>query len=425
MFPLVSHVNRDDDLIEAWLRHYVRLGLTSFHLVAHGGRSENAAVHALAGRYPIVVEDEYTGAFDPFEKRDRLIRVIGRLGYRWVVVADSDEFLELPYRSVPATVRVLNWLGADTVFAPFVQRLAPGGALDVPAGGSPFEAYPLCSIDLYARLGQPGARTEKYPLFKVTPRTRLRGGGNHHPPQGPSSRIAPIAGVTHHFKWRPSAEARLTARAHSAHPYRSESVQYLAHLRGAGFRLPTGGAFPYSRRELFRRGLLRRATLLDLIRRAWHAAGETATGDDRTWPDRVAEAVARARCRDVVICGAGSGGPLFMDALDRHGIRVALVEDRDATRWGGRLRGIAVCSLDEALAAGHRAFVIASLTYAAPMAARVRARCAELGVEAAVFAPFAHLPEPVEPDALRASGTTRTGGSSHADVALGPVERAR
>jgi hypothetical protein len=61
MFRLVSHVNRDDDLIEAWVRHYLDLGVSSFHLIAHRGRSENALLYALRERYPIHIEDEYGG----------------------------------------------------------------------------------------------------------------------------------------------------------------------------------------------------------------------------------------------------------------------------------------------------------------------------------------------------------------------------
>ena len=52
---LISHVNRDDDLIEAWLQHYLALGVTSFHLIAHGGVEENQALFGLLERYPIEI----------------------------------------------------------------------------------------------------------------------------------------------------------------------------------------------------------------------------------------------------------------------------------------------------------------------------------------------------------------------------------
>ena len=60
---LLSHVNRDDDLIEAWLQHYLRLGVDSFHLIAHGGREQNRRLFEIANRYPIQILDTYTGPF--------------------------------------------------------------------------------------------------------------------------------------------------------------------------------------------------------------------------------------------------------------------------------------------------------------------------------------------------------------------------
>jgi hypothetical protein len=47
-FRLISHVNRDDDLIEAWLQHYLKLGVDSFHLIAHGGREQNQRLFEIA-----------------------------------------------------------------------------------------------------------------------------------------------------------------------------------------------------------------------------------------------------------------------------------------------------------------------------------------------------------------------------------------
>ena len=71
-FRLISHVTSDDDLIEAWLQHYLKLGVASFHLIAHGGREQNQRLFEIVDRYPIQILDTYRGVFDPFEKRDRL-----------------------------------------------------------------------------------------------------------------------------------------------------------------------------------------------------------------------------------------------------------------------------------------------------------------------------------------------------------------
>ena len=45
---LFSHVNADSDLIEAWLRYYLRLGMDEFHLILHGPAQENQRLLELA-----------------------------------------------------------------------------------------------------------------------------------------------------------------------------------------------------------------------------------------------------------------------------------------------------------------------------------------------------------------------------------------
>ena len=265
-FRLISHVNRDDDLIEAWLQHYLRLGVASFHLIAHGGREQNQRLFEIADRYPVHILDTYTGAFDPFEKRDRLAWGLSTLGSGWVVLVDSDEFLELPYRSLSTTVNMMRWLRADALRAPMLQRFAWDG-IYIDGGARPFDAYPWCSVNLYARLGQPQAVIDKYPVFELQRHTWLNSGGNHYPPNGHGSRLAPMLGVTHHFKWRPAVQNRLSERASSTHAYRGESQHYVKFLGESGWRLPTDGTFRYSRRALFIRGLLRRPTTADLIHR--------------------------------------------------------------------------------------------------------------------------------------------------------------
>ena len=264
-FRLISHVSSDDDLIEAWLQHYLKLGVASFHLIAHGGREQNQRLFEIVDRYPIQILDTYRGVFDPFEKRDRLAWGLATFGSGWVVLVDSDEFLELPYRSLSATVNVMRWLRADTLHAPMLQRFAWDG-VTVEGGAKPFEAYPWCSVDLYARPGQPQAVIDKYPIFQLQQRTWLKSGSNHYPPNGLGSRLAPMLGVTHYFKWRPAVQNRQSQRADSTHAYRGESQQYIKFLGESGWRLPTDGTFKYSRHALFHRGLLRRPAMVDLAR---------------------------------------------------------------------------------------------------------------------------------------------------------------
>lgn len=387
---LVSHVNRDDDLVEAWLRHYLALGVDSFHLVVHGGREENRTLYTLLDRYPIEIMDAYSGVFDPFEKRDRLSWGLARLERGWIVLVDSDEFLELPYPSLASTVAVMRWMRADSFRAPMLQRFAADGVVRADGGDRPSAAYPWCSVDLYARLGQPQALIDKYPVFRLSRRTSLRSGGNHYPQNGLGSRLAPMLGVTHHFKWRPAAQERMEKRAGSAHAYRGESQQYLKYLGDSGWRLPTDGAFLYSREALFERGLLTRPSWLDFaLMRAQIVDirnGKGSVFDMVMSPDRVAALVAHRGHTSTVLYGAGSGGRMFLHALREQKVEVTCVVDRDQARWGSTFEGLRVCALDEALRSGARTFVAASLVYGAEMQARIEGRARELGLDVTVFA---------------------------------------
>lgn len=386
---LIAHVNRDDDLIEAWVQHYLHLGVRLFNLIVHGGPEQNQTLYAIKSRYPINIIDAYDGPFDVFEKRDRLTRGLARIGRGWVMLVDSDEFVELPYRSLERTIDVMNWLRADSLSAPMLQRFSQDGAADAEAQGHPSDAYPWCSSDLYAQLGQPQAVIDKYPLFRLTKWTALRSGGNHYPPNGFGSRVAPMLGVTHHYKWRATVRDRLRQRADSAHPYRGESQQYLAYLDGNGWQLPVTGAFRYSRAELRRRGLLTRAGVVDLVRRRAEVV-EVRGGKNRVFafmksPAGVATRVAAARHPAVAVCGAGSGAQLFLQALDCRRIAVTHLVDRNPEVWGTTVHDIPVTGLDQALDAGVRVFVAGSITYAAEMAAAVLARATERGVDVEVF----------------------------------------
>ncbi len=255
---LITHVRGDGDLLEAWLRHHLRLGVGEFRVVVHGPEAENRELHELARRYPVRIEDAYDDEFDVREKKRRLDRLLEGLAGEWVVLADSDEFLELPLGGFGATIRLLEWAGADVLYAPMLQHLNADGSLATPPRiDDPFAAQPLCSVDLYRRMGS-NASLNKYPLFYCRPGTRLSDGGNHNPPEGCGQGTASLRGVTHHFKFRQCVLERLTRRADSAHTFRHESVGFLGYLEAHGGRLPTEGAFPHSRRELLRRGLLRR-----------------------------------------------------------------------------------------------------------------------------------------------------------------------
>src|SRR5688572_26200844 len=86
---LVSHVNGDGDLIQAWLEYYLGLGVSTFHLIVHGSDADNERLFALKALYPIVIEDVYDGEFLTEEKHRRLCALLGRMRDGWIVLVDS------------------------------------------------------------------------------------------------------------------------------------------------------------------------------------------------------------------------------------------------------------------------------------------------------------------------------------------------
>jgi len=256
---LLSHVNADSDLIEAWLKYYVRLGVDRFHLVVHGTPEDNDRLLAIKDSYPVIIEDSYGGPFDGDEKKSRLDTVLARYTGQWVVLVDSDEFVEFPYRDIPATIRKLDCAHANVMAAPMLQRLTANGSLETPPViDDPFQTFPLCSVDLYRRMGVK-ADIFKFPLFFCTSGTQLAQEGNHFPPLGCEPRATTLRGITHHFKFRRTVSQRLDQRINSEYLWRHESVQFREYLDSHSNCLPLEGAFVYSREELFRRHLLRKA----------------------------------------------------------------------------------------------------------------------------------------------------------------------
>jgi len=275
---LVSHVNDDGDLLESWFQYYRRLGISSFHLIVHGPRQQNCALYALKDRYPVIIEDSYEGPFDSREKKRRLDSLVARMRGQWVLLVDSDEFVEFPYRTIDTTIRMLRLVGRNAMFALMLQHMSPDGSLATPPViDDPFRALPLCSVNLYELMGVQ-ASISKYPLFYCTDETVLQDGGNHGCPVG--NRTSSLQGVTHHFKFRNSVAQRLTARIQSSHPWRHESVGFQKYLEVNGNRLPTDGSFLYSREELFRRRLLRRFTFMTGLRFLGRATQRVRLGEN-------------------------------------------------------------------------------------------------------------------------------------------------
>jgi hypothetical protein len=139
---LFSHVNADSDLIEAWLKYYLRLGVDWFHLIVHGPPEENDKLLAIKDSYPITIEDSYEGPFpapikdankpNNTEKKNRLDTLLARHTGQWVLLVDSDEFVEFPYPDIPETIQRLESANANLMPAPMLQRLRADGSLDSP-----------------------------------------------------------------------------------------------------------------------------------------------------------------------------------------------------------------------------------------------------------------------------------------------------
>jgi len=130
---LVSHVNADSDLIEAWLKYYLGLGVERFHLVVHGTRDENERLLAVRDSYPVTIEDSYEGSFHIEEKKNRLDAVLARHtggGLCWWIVTSS---WNSPIGIFPRPCAPLGSVHANVMAAPMLQRLTASGSLETPA----------------------------------------------------------------------------------------------------------------------------------------------------------------------------------------------------------------------------------------------------------------------------------------------------
>ena len=162
---LLSHVNADSDLVEAWLKYYLQLGVARFHLVVHGGREENSRLFAIKDSYPITIEATYEGPFLGEHKKNHLDAVLARHTEQWLVLVDSDEFVEFPYRNIPKTIQKLNFERATVMAAPMLQRIQADGGLETPPLiDDPFEVMPLMFGGSLPKIGG-GGLYSKIPTF--------------------------------------------------------------------------------------------------------------------------------------------------------------------------------------------------------------------------------------------------------------------
>jgi Glycosyl transferase family 2 len=268
--PLVCHWRGDGDIAEAFLNYYSSQ-VSGFHLILHGPEEENRAILDLRSRFAIVVHDSYDGLFDDGEKARRLNALLPKFMGEWVLLVDSDEFVELPHSSVGETIDALERSRLSCLAAPMLQRLRSDGSLKSPEiVRDPFAEFPLCSERLYGLMGSSTACIGKYPLFRIGPETVVSI-GNHGAPNGADSACDAFIGVTHHFKWKRSAIDRISHTIEAGWQWAgSESALYLKYLGMHDFTLPLDDSFAYSRRALCERGLLKRPRYITTARiRCW------------------------------------------------------------------------------------------------------------------------------------------------------------
>ena len=255
---LFSFLNRDcKDLLPAWFAHYTRLGVTEFRLIHHGPAADRAWLERFGGQYPVKIVDSFDGMFDETLKCERLTAAMHDCLGEWVLGVDSDELLELPY-SLRRTVRMLELLGAQSLYAPLLQRISADGSLaPCDAGADVEKLFPLASTHLCERLCDRPPYCQKYPLFYNSSGCRIRN-GSHYPPVGRTADELPIRGISHHFKWRRAMLDSIDQRSKLPKANAWEIVAYREYLESHAMKLPLEGSFPYSREKAFAMGLLRR-----------------------------------------------------------------------------------------------------------------------------------------------------------------------
>jgi len=386
---LFCHIDQEDaDILPHFMRHYVSLDVGSFHFVVHGSDGLAERVRDCQRGAAVVVESFHDGAFEETEKCALLTEAVRRYRGEWVLVADADEFLELPFRDLSATVRALNACGQTALPASLLDRIAGDGELSPVAVDDRIEdVFPYGSELLAGRMGakHPPRRT-KFPLFLVGEATNVKP-GHHTPPNDVSPFHVDCRAVVHHFKWRAASRTHLDRRT-NAGGNTEERAAYRDWLERHDSRLPTEGAFRATRQALFDRGLLRRpdrralARLVTLRRRArvLESGGDEESvrrlwrGFDRLqaeW-DRSAETDRALRPR--------------AEALLTEPAKIALVtfELVGPTRTGGI--GTAVGALAERLAAdGHDVHAFFWIAQSADLEANWYRYWASRGVTLTVF----------------------------------------
>src|SRR5262249_38976512 len=151
-----------------WLAHYHALGVTDVHLVLNGSSPNRRLLRQACRGYAVTVAEEHDQPDSDEARREVLARLVRGFAGEWVLVAGADEFGQLPFLSLPATLRALRAFGMTALPAISVQRVGVQASLPKATGGSDLPStFPFASTLLVERLAgtidPPVARTT-YPL---------------------------------------------------------------------------------------------------------------------------------------------------------------------------------------------------------------------------------------------------------------------
>jgi glycosyltransferase involved in cell wall biosynthesis len=264
---LIGHIGvQDADILPQWLAHYRGLGVGDVHLILHGPPQQLDGLAKIARGAGAAIAEQYSDPFAEPTKSAKLTQLARRFIGEWVLVADVDEFLELPYPSLSATLRALRGFGMTSLPAVMVQRLARDGGLPAIGPGETLEQqFPLGStllVDLMADAGSPPCKT-KHPLLLAHAGAVIRR-GHHWAPDSNGVSGFGLQAVVHHYKWRSSLLGQLAERCTNPEANFSEMLRVASWLAAHDGHLPMAGAFPCSRRALLERGLLRRPRRSDI-----------------------------------------------------------------------------------------------------------------------------------------------------------------
>ena len=275
---LLSFIGHHDrDVLPLFLAHYRRLGIRGFLFALHGDWPE-ATLDWLTRQDDVAIWDLLGDRYEDSYRRSILDLMAERHSGDWVVLADADEFLELPLASLAKTIAALAVLGLDCLPAYLLQRMSRDGRLPVlEPERSLDQQFPDCNFGLCEDMGvkSPAWKT-KYPLAKVTENFAIDR-GSHWPPNPMSLAHAPIRGIVHHLKWRAAlVEALEIERGETSNTYEMSSYRQWLDIHDG--KLPTANARPCSREALIACGLLvrpnRRHLMIGSIHRKLRSKAE-------------------------------------------------------------------------------------------------------------------------------------------------------